>query len=176
MSAVLLDDVILSEDETAALIDESACQLREARYRGVGPPFAQIGRSVCYLRSSVLRWREQHARMTLSELLRRKQRRRRRCKHGHTRNGKNSPTYESWSAMRLRCQNPNHVGWKRYGGRGIKVCSRWQSFVNFLADMGKRPRGKTIHRLDNDKHYEPGNCVWATAEEQAAAKRKAVAQ
>lgn len=75
--------------------------------------------------------------------------------------------YRIWAAMKRRCANPNVRAWKDYGGRGIKVCERWQQFENFLADMGPRPLGLTLDRIDHDGHYEPGNCRWATYVEQA---------
>lgn len=79
------------------------------------------------------------------------------------------PTYRSWYAMKQRCLNPNNKRYDRYGGRGITVCAKWiHSYKAFLADMGPRPDGMTIERKNTDGNYEPGNCKWATHEEQSA--------
>lgn len=73
--------------------------------------------------------------------------------------------------MVQRCTNPNCRRFADWGGRGITVCERWESFENFLADMGERPEGMTLDRRDNDGDYEPGNCRWATPKEQRANQR-----
>lgn len=87
--------------------------------------------------------------------------------HGGTSYGRTS-TYRSWEAMKARCYNAHNNKFLRYGGRGIKVCDRWaNSFENFLTDMGKRPFGKTLDRLNGNGNYEPDNCRWATSLEQA---------
>lgn len=92
----------------------------------------------------------------------------RNVRHGHAAAYSATPTYVSWRAMLSRVTNPKHVAYGRYGGAGIKVCSRWRRFTNFLADMGERPAGKTLDRFPNPRgHYEPRNCRWATRSEQA---------
>lgn len=86
-----------------------------------------------------------------------------------------TPTYTSWSAMKARCLRPGRENYKNYGGRGITVCDRWlgpNGFENFLADMGERPDGRTLDRIDGDGHYEPGNCRWATSSEQNRNRRR----
>jgi hypothetical protein len=83
-------------------------------------------------------------------------------------------TYKSWRSMINRCTNPNTPGYASYGGRGITVCDRWLIFEPFLADMGVRPEGRTLDRINNDGNYEPGNCRWATRFEQQRNKRPPV--
>ncbi len=73
--------------------------------------------------------------------------------------------------MCRRCMEPSAINWRLYGGRGITVCARWRKFENFLADMGKRPAGKTLDRINPDGNYEPGNCRWATPKEQRQNRR-----
>lgn len=81
--------------------------------------------------------------------------------------------YNIWTSMLARCENPKHEQFGDYGGRGISVCERWHHFAHFYADMGPRPTGLTLDRIDNDGHYEPGNVRWATWQEQAKSRRPA---
>ena len=73
--------------------------------------------------------------------------------------------------MFQRCENPNHKSYKNYGGRGISVCARWAEFKNFLADMGVKPKGKTLGRIKNNGNYQPSNCQWESWTEQARNRR-----
>ena len=86
-------------------------------------------------------------------------------------NNRDIPGYSSWKAMRTRCNNPNTDYYCRYGGRGITICDRWDSFANFIEDMGERPEGTSLERRDTNGNYEPTNCYWATPLEQTNNRR-----
>lgn len=95
-------------------------------------------------------------------------------KHGHCPRGNPSPEYRTWQAMVARCHNPKAPNFHKYGGRGVTVCLRWrESFAAFLDDMGSRPTGTSIDRIDGTLGYGPANCRWATASEQNTNRRTA---
>ena len=85
-----------------------------------------------------------------------------------------TPEYSAWQHMKQRCANPNNKDYDHYGGRGISYCLAWDDFENFYADMGPRPEGCTLDRIDNEGDYEPGNCRWATQTQQVRNSRRTV--
>ena len=97
-----------------------------------------------------------------------------RFKHGHSSAATRSPTYRSWHSMKQRVKNPKSIGAKNYMGRGIDMHPEWESFANFLRDMGERPPGTSLERVNNDLGYHPGNCKWATRAEQLRNRRNNV--
>ena len=88
--------------------------------------------------------------------------------------GKRTRTYRSWNEMRARCLNPKNKSFIRYGSIGIEICQEWNSFEQFLLDMGERPKGTTIDRKDNSKGYYPENCRWATPLQQSQNTKKVI--
>lgn len=102
-------------------------------------------------------------RVTLAKLMR---------KHGHAVHTSTSREYSSWKSMKARCDSSKSPEYRNYGGRGIIICERWRHFANFLADMGPRPEATSLDRIDVNGNYEPTNCRWATATEQAQNTRR----
>lgn len=99
-----------------------------------------------------------------------------RTRHGCATDRGRTSTYKIWEGIIQRCTNPRARTWRWYGALGVSICERWRKFENFLADMGERPDGLTIDRVNPFGNYEPGNCRWATMKEQSRNKRSTYAQ
>jgi len=136
---------------------------RHGRKAGVWLCKCQCGKEVVVLRASLTTGKtkscgclQQETRLTTNII------------HGFTK----TATYGTWSHMKDRCLNPKDKDFKHYGERGIKICKRWDKFENFLKDMGKKPEGLTLDRIDNNGNYEPSNCRWATQKTQTRNSRR----
>jgi len=92
-------------------------------------------------------------------------------KHGLAVRKQKHPLYSIWTAMRARCNNKNHKDYPQYGGRGITVCKEWDSFQQFIEDMGERPKNYSIDRINNEKGYSRDNCKWSSSKDQQNNKR-----
>jgi hypothetical protein len=97
-----------------------------------------------------------------------------RATHGEGHGDARTPTYISWSSMKQRCENPKAPDYPRYGGRGITFCDQWRSYEVFRSDMGLRPEGLTLDRIENNGNYGPTNCQWATPKQQAKNRRRSI--
>jgi excisionase family DNA binding protein len=148
----------LRPKEAAQYLGISHSLLAKQVRKNAGPPRRRVGRAVLYSVADLNAWMEARLatpRRVIPQRVR-----------------------ESWKAMKRRCLDPKHVRFKDYGGRGITICDRWlepkTGLLNFFADMGDRPPGKTLDRFpNNDGNYEPGNSRWATPSEQAGNRRAA---
>jgi hypothetical protein len=90
------------------------------------------------------------------------------CGHQNKGGYTKHPLYTTWVGMISRCSSDKNISYQYYGGKGVKVCERWLSFDNFVNDMGERPKGYSLDRIDSNGNYEPSNCRWATPTQQRA--------
>ena len=145
-------------------------------YGGPGERYRHMWscRCDCGTERCVTRWRLVTGTSRSCGCLSRELSKQRESRHGETSRHGATRIYASWKGMKDRCYRKTTREYKRYGGRGIRVCLRWHTFENFLADMGRPPAGHSIDRIDGDGNYEPGNCRWATPKQQARNRRNNV--